>query len=82
MTSHDILQSLVNISEVTSTSSELDIFMHGPIQTAVIGTLETVCKPIAPVEQHDLEFLKPGDTDTHIDLDIKLYVRGIMVSSS
>jgi hypothetical protein len=34
------------------------------------------------VEQNDLEFLKPGNTDTYIDLGIKLYVRGTMVSSS
>jgi len=28
------------------------------------------------VDQSDLEFLIPGDNDTYIDLDIKLYVRG------
>jgi hypothetical protein len=32
--------------------------------------------------QNDLEFLIPGDSDTYIDLDIKLYVRGKIVSSS
>jgi hypothetical protein len=41
-----------------------------------------VYKPLAPVEQNDLEFLIPGNTDTYIDLDIKIYVRGKMVSSS
>ena len=56
--------------------------MHRPIQTAVQVTVETVYKPLAPVEQNDLEFLIPGDSDTYIDLDIKLYVRGKMVSSS
>ena len=70
------------MSEVTSISSQFDIFMHRPIQTAVQGTVETVYKPLAPVEQNDLEFLIPGDSDTYIDLDIKLYVRGKMVSSS
>ena len=44
--------------------------------------METVYKPLAPVEQNDLEFLIPGDSDTDIDLDIKPYVRGKMVSSS
>jgi len=34
------------------------------------------------VEQNDLKFLIPGDSDTNIDLDIKLYVRGKMVSGS
>jgi hypothetical protein len=56
--------------------------MHSQIQTAVLGTVETVYKSLAPVEQNDLEFLIPGDTDTYIDLDIKFYVRGEMVSSS
>ena len=56
--------------------------MHRPIQTAVQGTVETVYKPLAPVEQNDKEFLIPGDSDTYIDLDIKLHVCGKMVSSS
>jgi hypothetical protein len=64
------------MSEVTSISSQFDIFMHRPNQTAVLGSVETVYKPLAPVEQNDLEFLIRGDTDTYIDLDIKLYVRG------
>ena len=59
------------MSEATSISSQVDIFIHRPIQTAVQGTVETVYKPLAPVEQNDLEFLIPGDSDTYIDLDIK-----------
>jgi len=47
------------MSEVTSIRSQFDIFMHWPIQTAVQGTVETVLKPLAPVEQNDLEFLIP-----------------------
>jgi len=47
----------------------------------VPGTIETAYKPIAPVEQNDLEFLIPGD-DNYIRLDIQLYVRGKLVSSS
>ena len=70
------------MSEVTSISSQFDIFMHQPIQTTVQGTVETVHKPLAAVEQNDFEFLIPGDSDTYINLDIKLYVRGKMVSSS
>ena len=34
------------------------------------------------MEQNDLEFSIPGDSDTYIDLDIKLYVRGKIISSS
>jgi len=33
-------------------------------------------KPIASVEQSDLEFLIPADNDTYVDLNIKLYIRG------
>ena len=54
--------------------------MHRPIQTAVQGTVETVYKSLAPVEQNDLEFLIPGDSDSYIVLDIKFYVRGKVVS--
>jgi len=65
--------------DVTSVSSEFDIFMLRPIQTAVLGTVETVYKPLAPVELNDLEFVTPGDSDTYIDLDIKRYIRGKFV---
>ena len=42
--------------EVASVSSEFDIFVQRPIQTAVLGTVETVYKPLAPKEQKNLEF--------------------------
>ena len=38
-------------------------------------------KPIVTVDQNDLEFLIPGDTETYIDLDIKLFVRGKIIGS-
>ena len=38
------------MSEVTSIRSEFGIFMHRPIQKAVLGSVETVYKPLAPVE--------------------------------
>ena len=34
------------------------------------------------MQQNDLEFVIPGDSDTYTDLDIKLYVRGQLVASS
>ena len=60
------------MSEVKSISSQFHIFMHRHIQTAVLGTVKTVYKPLAPVEQNDLEFLIPGFSDTYIDLDKNL----------
>jgi len=59
---------------VASVSGEIYIFLHRPIQMALLGTVDTVYKPIAPVEHNDLEFSIPGDSHTYIVLDIKLYV--------
>ena len=40
------------------------------IQTAMLGTVEAVYKPLALVEQNYLKFEIPGDSDTYIDLNI------------
>jgi hypothetical protein len=67
---------------IASVSSEFNIFAHRPIQSSVLGTIQTAYKPIASVDKNDLEFLIPADSDTYIDLDIKLYVRGKLISST
>jgi len=59
-----------------SLSSEFDIFALKPVQASVIETTEVSYKPIASVDQSDLEFLIPSDSDTYIELNIRLYVRG------
>ena len=64
-----------------SISSEFEVFERKPIQTAVVETIETANKPIAPVGQSDLEFLIPDDLDTYIDRYIKLYIRGKLISA-
>ena len=69
-------------AEVTSVSSACNIFMLMSIQTAVLGIVEAVYKSLAPVDQNDLEFVIPDDSDAHIGLDTKLYFRGKLVSSS
>ena len=66
----------MSAAEVASISSEFDIFTHKPVQTSVLGTIENAYKPIAPVDQNDLEFLIPGDKENYIRLDIQLYVWG------
>jgi len=43
--------------------------------------LEVAYKPIAPVHQNDLELVIPGHNGTYLYLDIKLYVRGKLVSA-
>jgi len=62
-------------------SSEFDIFAPRHIQTSVVETNEVTYKPIASVEQSDLEFLIPADNDTYVDLNIKLYIRGILTKT-
>ena len=57
-------------------SSEFDIFARKPVQESILETLDVVYKPIASVDQSDLEFLIPADSETYIDPDIKVYVRG------
>ena len=41
----------------------------------MLRTVETVYKPLAPTVQNELEIVIPGDSDTYIDLDIKLRSR-------
>ena len=38
-------------------------------------------KPIATVDQNDIEFLVPGDNETYIDLNFKLFVKGMLVGA-
>jgi len=68
------------VAEVASVSGEFGIFAHRPIQAAVLRTVEIVYKILAPVEQRFLQF--PGNKSSYIDLDIKLYVPGKLVSRS
>ena len=55
--------------------TEFDIFAPRPRQVAVEGNTETIYKPIASIDQSDIEFLTPGDSETYIDLDHKLYIK-------
>jgi hypothetical protein len=65
--------------EAASISSEFDIFASKPVQPSVQETTEFAYKALASVEQSDLEFLIPADSDTYIDLNIKLYIQGKLV---
>ena len=56
--------------------SLFDIFSRKPVQSAVKEATETKYKPIASLDQTDIEFLIPGDSDTYIDFDLKLKIRG------
>ena len=39
-------------------------------------TNETIYRPIASVDQTDIEFVILGDSDTYVALDLKLFVKG------
>ena len=45
-------------------SSEFDIFASKPVQESVHETIDVVYKPIASIDQSDLEFLVPADNET------------------
>ena len=67
--------------EVEFVSSEFDIFAAKPVQSAILRTDVVHFKPIATVDQNDLEFFIPDDSETYIDLDIKLFVRGKIIGA-
>ena len=68
-------------ADVVSASTELDIFATRPVQTSTLETTETAYKPIAFLDQGDLEFLIPADNDTYIDLNIQIYISGKMTKA-
>ena len=45
-------------------SSEFDIFARNPVQESVHETVDVIYKPVASVDQSDLEFLIPADNET------------------
>jgi len=68
------------MAEVPSFSStEYDIFERKARQDGCLETTETIYMPIASVDQTDTEFLISGDSDTYIDPNIKLFIRGKLV---
>jgi len=56
--------------------TEFDIFTRKHKQVDVEETIETIYKPIASIDQTDIEFLIPGDSETYINLDLKLFIKG------
>ena len=60
-------------ADVVSASTEFNIFATRPVQSSTLET--TAYKPIASLDQSDLEFPIPAYHDTYIDLNIQLYIR-------
>jgi len=63
-------------AEPSYVGTEFDIFVRKPKQSSTVETVETIYRPIASVDQTDIEFVIPGDSDTYVDLDLKLFVKG------
>ena len=68
--------------EVEFVSSEFDIFAPKPVQSAILGIDVVHYKPIATVDHKYLDFFIPRDSETYIDQDIKLYVRGKTIGAN
>jgi len=62
--------------EALSVYSEFDIFAQKSVQTSVQETNEIIFRPIASVDQSDLEFFIAAEHDTYEDLNIRQYFRG------
>jgi len=56
--------------------TEFDIFGRKPKQSSTVETNEMIYRPIASVDQTDIEFVIPGDSDKYVDVDLKLFVKG------
>ena len=54
-------------TDLAFVSSEFDIFARKPVQLAMQETNVVHYKPIASVDQSDLEFLIPADYGTYVD---------------
>ena len=67
--------------DVEFISSEFDIFVKKPTQSAILDSHVVRHKPIATVDQNGLEILVPGDSETYIDLNFKLFVKGMLVGA-
>jgi len=61
---------LIMSGYVEFVTTVFNIFAHKTVQTAILETNAVHYKPIATVDQNDLEFFIPADNETYIDLDI------------
>jgi len=71
----------MSAAEIASVISEIDIFAHRHIQTSVLGKIDTAYKTIAPSIKRS-GILYTCYNDTYLDLDIKFYIQGKLISCS
>jgi hypothetical protein len=58
--------------EMASVNIEFEIFVKKTVQEAVQETVELTYKPIATIDQTDLEFNIPADDETYRDTNSKI----------
>jgi hypothetical protein len=59
-------------ANTVSVSSEFDIFADRPVQTSTLNTEEVAYKPIASIDQSDLEFVIHEDDNSYIDNNMQI----------
>jgi hypothetical protein len=65
---------MATVTEYVGT--DFDLFEKKPVQMGILETIETWYNPTVSMGRSDLEFLIPGDSETYVDLYIRLFVRG------
>jgi hypothetical protein len=68
-------------TEMASVNAEFDIFAPKLMQASVQEIIETTYKPIATLDQSDLEFTIPAETDFYVDPNNHIFVSGQLVSA-
>jgi hypothetical protein len=68
-------------TDMASVNAELDIFAPKVVQESVQEIIEVTYKPIATIDQSDLEITIPADSDFNIDSDINIFVSGQLMSA-
>jgi hypothetical protein len=69
------------VLEMASVNFEFDIFAPKVVQDGVMEVVDVTYKPFANVDQSDLEFTIPADSDFYIDPNFHIYVSGHLVSA-
>ena len=65
--------------EPSYVGTEFDPFARKAKQGSCLDTTETIYKPITSVDQTDIEFVIPGDSEPYIDLNLKLFIWGKLI---
>lgn len=63
-----------------TTRTEFDIFVKRPVQRAMLSSRVTHYKPIAAMDQSDLDYVIPSYPETCMDLVIRMSLRGKYLS--